>query len=185
MKVLIFLGSNESWEPSTGKLISNYIKQQLDNRSVGLEIIDLSEWDIPMMNPIKMNETPEIVHKMIDTFLEADMHIWMAPLYHGSIPGVMKNSLDWLELTAKNESAYLTDKTVALVSWATGSQALHGVQAMTNIAHTLRAWVVPFSLSISTQQLYRDGNRNELSDYQKERIDMLLDISLSKKVVKR
>ncbi len=94
---------------------------------------------------------------MAQMFTSADLHIWLAPLYHGSIPGVMKNCLDWLEVTANRYEPYLTDKTVGLICWADGLQAMQGINAMDAIAKSLRAWPLPFSVPIVRSALF-DGN---------------------------
>ena len=47
---------------------------------------------------------------MCDLFLQSELQIWLTPLYHGGMTGMMKNCLDWLELTARLEKPYLTDK---------------------------------------------------------------------------
>jgi hypothetical protein len=52
----------------------------------------------------------------------------------------MKNCLDWLEVTANRYEPYLTDKTIGLVCWADGLQAMQGINAMDVIAKSLRAW---------------------------------------------
>ena len=49
---------------------------------------------------------------MTETFRSADLHIWLTPLYHGSMTGIMKNCLDWLEISAKETTPYLTGKVV-------------------------------------------------------------------------
>ena len=58
---------------------------------------------------------PEPVKAMCDAFCKADVLVWLTPLYHGSMTGVMKNALDWLEMTSKLSNPYLTGKVVALV----------------------------------------------------------------------
>lgn len=69
----------------------------------------------------------------------------------------MKNCLDWLEVTANRYEPYLTDKTVGLVCWADGLQAMQGINAMDVIAKSLRAWPLPFSVPIVRSALF-DGD---------------------------
>jgi arsenic resistance protein ArsH len=88
--------------------------------------------------------------------------------------GAMKNCLDWLELTAKNEKPYLTDKVVGLVCWADGGQAMQGINAMDAVAKALRAWVIPYSVPLVKNQLYTDAHRRELSVDPMHKLDRLL-----------
>lgn len=100
------------------------------------------------MLDLKHKEIPSIVKRMTELFLSADLHFWLSPLYHGSIPGTMKNCLDWLEITAKLPKPYLTDKRIGLICWADGSQALNDITTMENIVKSLRAWSIPYTLPI-------------------------------------
>jgi arsenic resistance protein ArsH len=74
--------------------------------------------------------------------------------------GVMKNCLDWLELTSRHGRPYLTGKVVALVSWAGGTQAMQGINAMDAVAKALRAWVLPFSIPVIRDHLFEPDNSN-------------------------
>jgi arsenic resistance protein ArsH len=115
---------------------------------------------------MKMGEIPASVQKMADIFREADIHIWLAPLYHGGIPGAMKNCLDWLEITSKTPQPYLAGKIVGLVCWAGGLHAMQGINNMDAIAKSLRAWVLPYTLPISRSELFESGTKEIAATYQ-------------------
>ncbi len=76
----------------------------------------------------------------------------------------MKNCLDWLEVTANRYEPYLTDKTVGLVCWADGLQAMQGINAMDAIAKSLRAWPLPFSVPIVRSALFDGEQPTEISE---------------------
>lgn len=142
MKVLIFTGSVEDDPKSTSNLISDYLLKKLEEKNIKTTVFNLSDSAIPLLN-FSFPETPQAVKDMTAQFLEADTHFWLAPLYHGSIPGAMKNSLDWLETTSHLPKPYLTDKKVAMVCWADGVQAMNEINTMVNISKALRAWSLP------------------------------------------
>ena len=102
---------------------------------------------------------------MAAAFRSADLHIWLTPLYHGSMTGIMKNCLDWLEISAKETSPYLTGKVVGMVCWADGGQAMQGITAMDAVAKSLRAWTLPYSIPVVRRSLY-DDKGNIAKEYQ-------------------
>ncbi|WP_353145442.1 NADPH-dependent FMN reductase [Chryseobacterium sp.] len=183
MKAIIFNGSLERRAESTSGVISGYFAEQLKKSGIQADIFTLADSGIPLFD-VTLTKTPLAVERMTQMFLDADLHFWLAPLYHGSIPGVMKNCLDWLEVTANRDEPYLTDKTVGLVCWADGLQAMQGVNAMDAIAKSLRAWPLPFSVPILKSSLFHHENKTEISDFYSEKFDRLIRIATTKKIVK-
>lgn len=155
MKALIFNGALERRSNSTSERITNYVKEVLASHAVEVEVYNIAESGIPLFD-ITLTKTPHAVEVMNHKFREADFHIWLTPLYHGSMTGVMKNCLDWLEPSAKLPNPYLTGKTVGLVCWADGVQAMQGINAMDAVAKALRAWTAPYSVPIQRKDLFNE-----------------------------
>lgn len=181
MKAIIFNGSLERRTLSTSGLISDYFSERLKIQGIQTDIFTLADSGIPLFD-VSLTKNPLAVERMAQMFTEADLHIWLAPLYHGSIPGVMKNCLDWLEVTASWYQPYLTDKTVGLVCWADGLQAMQGINAMDSIAKSLRAWPLPFSVPIVRSSLFMDDQSTQISHLYSGKFDKLISIATSKKI---
>lgn len=177
MKAIIFNGALERKPLSTSGALSDYISGRLKESDVESKIFNLANSGIPLYDTTLKN-VPHGVEVMNAMFLEADVHFWLAPLYHGSIPGVMKNCLDWLEVSAKNAEPYLTDRKVGLVCWADGVQAMQGINAMDAIAKSLRAWTLPFSVPIARSGLYEEGQSGVISPEYKKKLDLLIKIAI-------
>ena len=82
------------------------------------------------------------------------------PGYHGSLSGPIKNVLDLLEDTARDEHPYLEGRAFGCVVTAYGWQACGTtLVALRMIAHALRAWPTPFgaALNASTPLFETDG----------------------------
>ncbi|KKX47109.1 MULTISPECIES: NADPH-dependent FMN reductase [Sphingobacterium] len=181
MKAIIFNGALERRSSSTSNLLSRYIKSGLENFGIENHIFDLADSGIPLFD-CTLTRIPNGVQVMNNLFREADIHFWLAPLYHGSIPGVMKNCLDWLEVSAKKNNPYLTDKTVALVCWADGVQAMQGINTMDAIAKSLRAWPLPYSVPISKKELFDPNISGEISQTYKDRLNLLINLATTKTI---
>ncbi len=147
MKTLIFVGNSSNSLHSISAILADYLNDKLTAKGIDTRIFNLNDSVIPLLD-LKHKEIPSIVKRMTELFLSADLHFWLSPLYHGSIPGTMKNCLDWLEITAKLPKPYLTDKRIGLICWADGSQALNDITTMENIVKSLRAWSIPYTLPI-------------------------------------
>jgi len=173
MNVLLFNGCSDNGPETTGRKLSSYLHQQLVARGYTVTQINVSEGHIPFFQ-LRLPHPPEAVEKMVEAFIQSDLQIWLTPLYHGGMTGAMKNCLDWLELTARHEKPYLTDKVVGLVCWADGGQAMQGINAMDAVAKALRAWVIPYSVPLVKNNLYMDAQRREFSTDQLRKLDRLV-----------
>ncbi len=89
----------------------------------------------------------------------ADGIIIASPGYHGSISGLVKNAIDYLEETARDQRVYLDGVPVGLVATASGWQATVSTLAtLRSIVHALRGWPTPLGAAIkSSGGTFRDG----------------------------
>lgn len=96
---------------------------------------------------------------LVDCVRRADGIIIASAAYHGSISGLVKNALDYLEDTAHDERVYLDGLPVGLIVTAHGWQAgASTLAALRSIVHALRGWPTPFGAAINCSGgLFRDG----------------------------
>lgn len=105
---------------------------------------------LPLYDPKATSRTPE-EREFVETMRQASALIIASPGYHGSISGVVKNALDLLEETAKDERPYLADMPVGLIATAYGWQATGStIAALRSIVHALRGWPTPFAATINS-----------------------------------
>ncbi|WP_294277473.1 NADPH-dependent FMN reductase [uncultured Sphingomonas sp.] len=118
---------------------------------------------LPLYNPRAATRT-EAEQVFVDTVRQASAIIIASPGYHGSISGLVKNALDLLEETAKDERPYLADLPVGLIATAYGWQATGStIAALRSIVHALRGWPTPFAAAVNTQQT-RFDDEGRISD---------------------
>ncbi|MDB5875040.1 MAG: reductase [Ramlibacter sp.] len=87
---------------------------------------------------------------LVSMIRAADGLIIASPGYHGCLSGVVKNAIDYIEDTARDERPYLTDLPVGLIAIAGGGQAaMSTLMALRTIVHSLRGWPTPFGASIT------------------------------------
>jgi arsenic resistance protein ArsH len=175
MNVLIFNGCSDYKPESTGRRLAGYLHEQMAARHFTVTEFHISDAQIPFFD-LHETQPPAVVREMCGLFLQSELQIWLTPLYHGGMTGVMKNCLDWLELTARDEKPYLTDKVVGLVAWADGGQAMQGINAMDAVAKALRAWVAPYTVPLVKNHLYVDAHRQEFAPEHTRKLDRLVSI---------
>jgi FMN reductase len=97
--------------------------------------------------------------ELIEYVREADGLIIASPGYHGSISGLVKNAIDYLEETARDSRAYLDGVPVGLIATAYGWQATGStLAALRSIVHALRGWPTPLGGAINTSAgIFEDG----------------------------
>lgn len=106
---------------------------------------------LPLYDPRATSRTSQ-EREFVDAVRKASGVIIASPGYHGSLSGVVKNALDLLEETARDERPYLADMPVGLIATAYGWQATGStIAALRSIVHALRGWPTPFAAAINTQ----------------------------------
>lgn len=97
--------------------------------------------------------------KLVEAIRAADGVIIASPGYHGSISGLVKNAIDYIEETAKDKRVYLDGVPVGLIATAYGWQATGSTLAtLRSIVHALRGWPTPLGATInSSGGIFKDG----------------------------
>jgi FMN reductase len=96
------------------------------------------------------SESPQ-GRELVEAVRAADGLIIASPGYHGSISGLVKNAIDYLEETAKDKRVYLDGLPVGLIATAYGWQATGSTLAtLRSIVHALRGWPTPLGAAINS-----------------------------------
>lgn len=97
--------------------------------------------------------------ELIDSVRAADGLILASPGYHGSISGLVKNAIDYLEETVNDARAYLDGVPVGLITTGYGWQAtVSTLGTLRSIVHALRGWPTPLGAAINVSGgIFRDG----------------------------
>ena len=96
---------------------------------------------------------------LVSAIRAADGLIIASPGYHGSISGLVKNAIDYIEETARDPRAYLDGLPVGLIVTAHGWQATGSTLAtLRSIVHSLRGWPTPLGATIKAAGgMFADG----------------------------
>lgn len=105
---------------------------------------------LPMYTPDTAHRTPE-TQRLVDALRRCDGIIIASPSYHGSLSGLMKNALDYVEDLRTDKRVYFDGIAVGLIACAGGWQAaVQTLAALRSIAHALRGWPTPLGAALNS-----------------------------------
>ncbi|WP_433431376.1 NADPH-dependent FMN reductase [Nonomuraea sp. CA-141351] len=148
--------------PSTSLTALQMALQGASADDVDIDLLDLRTLDLPLYGSAGTDAAGlhPGVSRLVRAAASADAMIWSAPMYHGTVSGSFKNSLDWLEELAGLDPPFLTDKPVGLIATAAGAQALQAINSMEFAVRALRGWVVPFVVPVNgAHDVFRSDER--------------------------
>jgi FMN reductase len=113
------------------------------------ELFSGAALQLPLYNPNSTERTSD-AELMIHALRRADAVIFASPAYHGSLSGLVKNAIDYIEDMRRDARPYLEDRAVGSIVSAYGDQALGAtLSAFRNITHALRGWPLPIGVGIN------------------------------------
>ena len=119
------------------------------------ELFDGASIHLPMYTP--MTYSPDSIHrsqdarKLIESLRRAHGVILSTPCYHGSVSGLLKNALDYVEDMAQDPHPYFDGRAVGLIVCGYGWQSTGiTLSALRSIVHALRGWPTPMGVAINT-----------------------------------
>ena len=121
-----------------------------------------------LMFPIYDTETPDRTPeatRFVEAARAADALIIASPGYHGTMSGMLKNVLDYLEDTNKDERVYLDGMPVGCIAVSYGWQAtVSTLQSIRTTVHALRGWPSPFGATINATEPIFDADGHCIDD---------------------
>lgn len=111
---------------------------------------------LPFYDPA-VPERPEAAAHLVESLREADGVLLVSPGYHGTVSGLFKNALDYMEDLRHDARPYLDGRAVGCVAAAYGWQAaVTTLTALRSIVHALRGWPTPLGAAVNSNQVKFD-----------------------------
>lgn len=130
---------------------------------------------LPMFVPSTPLETYSAkIQEFVATMRSADAMIWSTGAYHGTLAGVTKNSIDFMEYLGGGDNPYLHNKVIGLIATAGGDMAgVNTLGSMVHSVHSLRGIVAPMMVSIHNAKTVFDAQGKITSDKYQKKLDGL------------
>lgn len=127
----------------------------------------------PYDEDVEVNNVPEVVQDLREAIRNADAVLVATPEYNHSIPGQLKNALDWASRPA-GESA-LNGTPAAVIGASTGMFGAVWAQAeLRKVLGAMGGRVLEAELPVAHAADLRHGERLELEPEQAERLEEIL-----------
>lgn len=111
---------------------------------------------------------PSPAVELVEAVRMADGVVLVSPGYHGTVSGLVKNALDYIEDLRGDVRPYLDGRAVGCVALAHGWQAaVTTLTSLRSIVHALRGWPTPLGAAINTSEVSFEADR--CSDAQVEK----------------
>jgi len=113
---------------------------------------------LPFYDPAVTDRPAEAV-RLVEEIRTADGVILVSPGYHGTVSGLFKNALDYVEDLREDARPYLDGRAVGCVAAAYGWQAaVTTLTALRSIVHALRGWPTPLGAAVNSGQVKFDAD---------------------------
>ncbi len=181
MKIVALVGSTR--KQSFNKQIANFFSERY-KEFLEIDIPEIA--DLPYFDQDVEEEPPEVVKAFKKKVAEAQGVLIVTPEYNHSVPGMLKNSLDWLSRVDK----VMNDKPVLIIGASTG--LLGTVRCQIHLRQILAspglaAKVLPGNeVFIGNVQTKLDENGNVTDSSTIDFLDMVVNnyIQFSKEIIK-
>lgn len=111
---------------------------------------------LPFYDPSVPDRPPEAV-RLVEQLRSADGVVLVSPGYHGTVSGLVKNAIDYVEDLRGDRRPYLDGRAVGCISVAFGWQAsVTTLTALRSVVHALRGWPTPLGAAVNTGQVTFD-----------------------------
>jgi FMN reductase len=129
--------------------------------------------DLPMYAPERPERT-ENASRLIEALRASHGVIVASPGYHGTLSGLVKNALDYIEDMRDDDPPYLEGRAVGTIACAYGWPAtIHTLAALRSVAHALRGWPTPMGAGINTAAPVFDPDGEVIDEKSKFQLDLV------------
>ncbi|HEY1013802.1 MAG TPA: NADPH-dependent FMN reductase [Herpetosiphonaceae bacterium] len=136
---------------STSRIALELALQAARAAGASTELLDLNRIRLPFYEPdLSLEEHGPAAVEFVAAARRADAFILSTGGYHGTMAGVTKNALDFLEFMARDERPYLTGRIAGVLATAGGElAAVNAINGLVNAVHALRGTVAPLFVPLS------------------------------------
>ena len=147
--LIVGLGGTGSPNSSSERLLRNAL-DQCASKGADTLMFAGPDLNLPMYAPGEEARDAKTL-ALIDGLRRAQGVIIASPGYHGTVSGLIKNALDYVQDMAKDEAVYFEGRAVGLIATAAGWQATGTTLAtLRSITHALRGWPTPMALAVNS-----------------------------------
>ena len=145
---ILGIGGSRRSGSNTSRALSQALRAAA-NLGAETRLFDAEMLNFPLYSP-ELGDRSSEAKQYVDELRRADGFIIASPSYHGSVSGLVKNALDYVQDLANDEAVYLSGRAVGLITTGAGlAGAVNALTTMRNIVHALRGWPTPLGVPVA------------------------------------
>ncbi|HMC49290.1 MAG TPA: NADPH-dependent FMN reductase [Solirubrobacterales bacterium] len=159
----------------SGSLNNALLRAAAERLPAGAELVEFERLgEIPPYDEdVELVATPAVIEELRQAVRDADAILIATPEYNHSVPGQLKNALDWVSRPAGKSA--LNGKPAAVIGASTGMFGAVWAQAeLRKVLSAMGGRVVEAELPVGHAKELLDGDRLELSPQQFEQLEEIL-----------
>ena len=138
-----------------------------------VEMIGGAELQLPMYDPA-VPGLPAPAQRLIALARRCNGLIIASPGYHGTMSGMIKNAIDYIEEMRQDADPYLEGRAVGCIACAYGWQATGTtLVALRSMVHSLRGWPTPLGAGINSGQKVFDAEGRCIDDAARMQLEIV------------
>ena len=146
---IVALGGTLRTESTTGRLLAAALKTA-EARGARTTLLTGEDIAFPHYEP-SLADGNAAIERYLEALRTADAVIVGSPGYHGTLSGLVKTALDYVEQLRTDDRVYFDGMPVGLIATAAGWQAaVSTLQALRTVTHSLRGWPTPMGIAVNT-----------------------------------
>jgi FMN reductase len=135
---------------STSELALRFALRACERAGARTAVLVGRALQLPMYAP-EQAERSEGASELVSLLRQSHGIILASPGYHGSISGLIKNALDYVEDMRGDAAVYFDGRAVGCVACAHGWQATGStLAALRSIVHAVRGWPTPVGVAVNS-----------------------------------
>lgn len=142
-----------------------------------IQYVDLADFPIPLFSEdLEAEETPAAVNDLKHLFAQSDGILLASPEYNGSIPGVLKNAIDWLSRPSKDAeigSAFQGKVAGIMATSPGGLGGLRGLSHVRDVLYNLGTVVNPNQIAVPSSYQAFNEEGDLVEEKMKQRVRSL------------
>lgn len=157
---IVLLSGSLNKESVTDR-IALWCAERVTEAGAVAEVYTGDRLDFPLYSPSR--ETPHHVDEYLRSIEAADGVVMLSPAYHGTVSGVLKNAVDYVNELLDKPLPLLDGRAMGCVSVSLGEQgAGTTLNTLRTMAHALRAWPTPLGVALPRSRTSLDDDNKPL-----------------------
>jgi len=171
LEVAVIPGSTRPGRRSD--LVARWVVDQIgDREDVAVELVDIADFDLPLLDEARPAISGDYEHAHTRAWAERigsfDAFVFVTPEYNHSVPGALKNAIDFLY-------AEWTDKAAGFVSYGIDAAGARAVEHLRLILAEVQVAGVRSHVALSLNDDFEDFSTPAPRPHQCEKLTTLVD----------